>query len=616
MIEWKGLYANTPYSSANNKTQDDAVVGMQDTIYVTGPGYGGYSANVRVHNESGAVVALIPVSGGGGALSAPAPVRILDDSTTYSYSLEVVRGAVPSDDADKIVIRIVGGTSKRYPGQVSTLPDGSTSFAGPVQAPEFLDSEGNPIGGGGSYPQSINGAYPAVAEMADLVALWDFDEDTGAAKVSKVGFPYALRDAGAAQSVRDDTGPMSGHACVLNGSTNFLRLEAGLIGDLNLSKFGNECTVVALVYLSSSAALSFIAGAWSENNNDPRRQYALFFNATVYGGSKAVVGHISKTGGASPSLPYSRDLSASQSPVELGRWAVVAMTYDGAQIKSYYDCRWEPRPTYTEPGPPNGEGLTYSKNPYLFADGLNASVKLSDFSVGANRLTSIWTNYTTGKIGGLAVFKRALSQAELMRVQRVMFGSTLPAISYSYYGETYSGGLRGANNVSANWFYYFGATAQTLNIATAWRLEIQGANRFLGRAASATPSIVFDDEGFQIPLAECTKISLQTNNLAIADLVYPVIKVSGTWYASTTPIQQTVAGVSISDFTNEETHEIANLQTELWRPVTLVPGTTLSVAGAGAVLPADAKVDAIGVYSPGCTAQLIVRNLALWAPLN
>lgn len=110
-----------------------------------------------------------------------------------------------------------------------------------------------------SYPKSITGAYQALASMDDVIAVWDFDEDTGAAKVSKVGFPYALRDAGTAQCVRDSTGPMSGHACVLNGSTNFLRLEAGLIGDLNLSKFGNECTVIALVYLSSSAALNFIA---------------------------------------------------------------------------------------------------------------------------------------------------------------------------------------------------------------------------------------------------------------------------------------------------------------------------------------------------------------------
>lgn len=160
MIEWKGLYANTPYSSANNKTQDDAVVGMQDTIYVTGPGYGGYSANVRVHNASGDVVALIPVSGGGGSLSAPAPVRILDDSTTYSYSLEVVRGAIPSDDADKIVVRIVGGASKRYPGQGSTLSDGSTSFAGSMRVEGYMfDSQSRDVAGARVDLLDQEGAY-------------------------------------------------------------------------------------------------------------------------------------------------------------------------------------------------------------------------------------------------------------------------------------------------------------------------------------------------------------------------------------------------------------------------------------------------------------------------
>ena len=72
MIEWKRLYANTPYSAANNKTQDDAVVGMQDTIYVTGPGFGGYEARVKIYNSAGSVVAEIPVCGYGGQLSAPA----------------------------------------------------------------------------------------------------------------------------------------------------------------------------------------------------------------------------------------------------------------------------------------------------------------------------------------------------------------------------------------------------------------------------------------------------------------------------------------------------------------------------------------------------------------
>lgn len=140
MIEWKGLHANTPYSSANNKTQDDAVVGMQDTIYATGPGYGAYRAIARVHNQSGAVVAEIPLSSGGGQLSAPPPVRILDDSTAYSYSLQVVEGAIPPGGADGVVIRVIGGSAKRFPVTLTQTPDGSISMPGPVEAPNLVSS--------------------------------------------------------------------------------------------------------------------------------------------------------------------------------------------------------------------------------------------------------------------------------------------------------------------------------------------------------------------------------------------------------------------------------------------------------------------------------------------
>lgn len=143
MIEWKGLFANTPYSPANNKTQDDAVIGMQDTIYVTGPGYGYYKAIARVHNASGAIVAEIPFSSCGGPLSAPAPVRILDDGTTYSYSLQVVEGAIPADDATKVVICIVGGAAKRFPGAgVNPSPDGSTLVStDPIVSPVLSYSQ-------------------------------------------------------------------------------------------------------------------------------------------------------------------------------------------------------------------------------------------------------------------------------------------------------------------------------------------------------------------------------------------------------------------------------------------------------------------------------------------
>lgn len=131
-IQWTGLFTNTGYSSANNKTQDDAVTGMQDTLYVTGPGYGAYEAVVKLYNSTGAVVATVNVSGGGGAFSAPPPVRFVDNGTVYSYSLEVVRGYIPAEDADGIVIRLVGGASKRYPSPMAVTPSGDVAVAGAV----------------------------------------------------------------------------------------------------------------------------------------------------------------------------------------------------------------------------------------------------------------------------------------------------------------------------------------------------------------------------------------------------------------------------------------------------------------------------------------------------
>lgn len=591
-MAWSAITSVVTYSAGNavplSNNANEPI-----TVRLRHPGTGS-DGIVTFHDDAGAPIQTATVT----KTNPISEIAFRTSSATLNYSTSVAFDA-PGLTIEPISVPLISA-------------DGlSVRSSMPIAAPAFTDLEGNAVAG---YPASIEGAYPGISGIPDIIALWDFDEDTGALKISKTGYPYALRDAGSAQAIRDDTGPMSGHSCLLNGTQNYLRLEAGLIGDLNLSKHGDECTVVALVYITTTGALQFVAGCWGENNNDPRRQYGLFYNSTTYGGSKAVIGHISKSGGASPNLPYSREQSASQSPVELGRWCVLAMTYDGAQIKSFYDCRWEPRPTYTEPGQPNGEGLTYSKNPFLWSEGLNDG-NLSDFAVGANRLTSSWTNYFYGRIGGLAVFKRALSQAELMRVQRVMFGTTLPAIRYTYYDETYSSGTSGVTGVSANWFYYFGATAQTANTATAWRNEKPASLCFLGRVASATPSICYDDETFGIPLAECTKISLKTNNLSTSDLVYPTIKVAGSWYASTTPIQQTVAGISTTDFTKEETHEIPNLPTELWRLITLVPGTTLSVAGSGVVLPVNSLVDAIGIYSPTCAAQLCVRDLSLWAPL-
>jgi hypothetical protein len=62
-------------------------------------------------------------------------------------------------------------------------------------------------------------------------------------------------------------------------------------------------------------------------------------------------------------------------------------------------------------GYPNG--LTQSKNPYFFPDGMGNHG--SDFTVGAVLLKSGMGNFFKGQIGGLAVFDRALSKKELQR---------------------------------------------------------------------------------------------------------------------------------------------------------------------------------------------------------
>ena len=58
------------------------------------------------------------------------------------------------------------------------------------------------------------------------------------------------------------------------------------------------------------------------------------------------------------------------------------------------------------------DGLTQSKNPYYFPDGMGNNG--SDFTVGAVLLKAGMGNFFKGQIGGLAVFNRALTDEELI----------------------------------------------------------------------------------------------------------------------------------------------------------------------------------------------------------
>ncbi|MEA3209680.1 MAG: hypothetical protein QOE70_2737 [Chthoniobacter sp.] len=60
-------------------------------------------------------------------------------------------------------------------------------------------------------------------------------------------------------------------------------------------------------------------------------------------------------------------------------------------------------------------------NPFLYADGLfDGAAEGAAFTVGAVHRGGEWGNFFGGQIGGLAIFRRVLSEAEMLALtQRV-----------------------------------------------------------------------------------------------------------------------------------------------------------------------------------------------------
>jgi hypothetical protein len=119
-------------------------------------------------------------------------------------------------------------------------------------------------------------------------------------------------------------------------------------------------------------------------------------------------------------------------PVE--KWCTLAFSYDSKFIRAYINGVLDAMPLdpvrhkrddpyFTREGP---EGGSRGMNPYYHGRGifkydpaLHAKTKIqpSDFTVGARMAVGSMTGEATiGKFGGLAVFKRALSDAEMKKL--------------------------------------------------------------------------------------------------------------------------------------------------------------------------------------------------------
>jgi len=284
-----------------------------------------------------------------------------------------------------------------------------------------------------------------VERMPGLVAFWTFGEAPGQERRSAgTKNPHPLIEVGGPVA-RVAGGPFSGYSAELNGK-QFLKIPYADTADLNISGPRAQVSMFAVVRIVNLEKSRTIAGMWSEGlgrgDDSGTRQYALLLNMPAYGGPRRLVPHISNEGGVTrradgSAFPWCADYAVSANEVPEETWVTLGFTYDGNYLSAYINGqldRHELDPVkhrrtdryFTHEGPNGGSrGL----NPYFHGRGIfrydpakHATTKPmggSDFIVGARfAVGSLFAegSATQGRFGGLAVFDRALSEAEMKRL--------------------------------------------------------------------------------------------------------------------------------------------------------------------------------------------------------
>ena len=279
-----------------------------------------------------------------------------------------------------------------------------------------------------------------VESTRGLVAFWTFGEEAGERRVSTATRqPHPLTEVGG-QIPRVEGGPFSGYSAELDGKHYFV-IPYAETGDLNISGPDAQVSMFAVVRIVNLRQSRTIAGMWSEgkgrDDDTGTRQYALLMNMPTYGGPNKLVPHISSEGGVTrradgSAFPWCADYAVTAHEVPTETWCTVGFTYDGKFIRAYLngvldELKLDPVPHkrtdryFTSEGPDGGDR---GMNPYFHGRGIfrydpakHAQTKPgggSDFTVGARyAVGKMLGEATIGRFGGLAVFNRALSDAEM-----------------------------------------------------------------------------------------------------------------------------------------------------------------------------------------------------------
>jgi len=221
----------------------------------------------------------------------------------------------------------------------------------------------------------------------------------GARRPATAGEAYSLVEAaGPVERVSVAGAPFGAFAAHLE-ECRYLVFPRDECPGLDVHGRDGHLTAVAWIRRARTAEhhCEFIAGQWNETGGG--RQYGLFLNIGVWGGEHQVCGHVSSHGAPTPGYRFCMDAAVGATAVDWDEWHVVAMSYDGCHAHAWLDGVLDRR-----------EGV----NPYHMPGGLHdGGVDGSDFTVGGVDRLGEMGNWFTGDIGGLAVYRRALSTAEM-----------------------------------------------------------------------------------------------------------------------------------------------------------------------------------------------------------
>lgn len=426
-----------------------------------------------------------------------------------------------------------------------------------------------------------------------LVALWDFQRDTagGTTLTSLIGSQVATLTAmGSKTVVKDasDPGPF-GPSLVLDGATMFFK--SGGLGALDVSAWGDEVTVITLVkdtannYDDTGSGTAFRAGSHNDGSS-PSRQYGSYFGAGGFIGHHAhYTPHIGAQDGPSPGYPYNRDQAASHrklhTPTGQGQWHMEAFTFNGQELTAFIDGMtdsWtsvpEPDPAYFSLSPGAYTPQIVDRNPYPLKKGINRSQTTKIFTIGGSPVQTPPTtgiNFTTGKLGFVAVFNRALTPKEVMQIR---LGTLLSGEAITSFGfEVSSTGAHYLNEIG--WAAGGGAANVHVGSLTSTGPEfaitrpVSGSKAYLQKTSTtigATWGPVSGLNSAQLARIRFKLMSAATTGAPVRLLV----KVGSQWWASNTTYATTGAHAGDTDWTGAETKTLAvDWGIGNWKPVTI-----------------------------------------------